>query len=145
MKLIILAHLLFSQPLVAAEDLSKCNIDVAGDPNNKPECYMAVPKALSANMKLGGWPKGTELKKSASESSPTLATLVESGHWTDEEIELTGKTQGEWAEVKLRKFKGKLESCDEARKEKWIKRGWIKALDKSGKPIIWKWLYSGLC
>ncbi len=137
--------LLLSLGTAFAEDLSKCNIDVQGDPDNKPECYKQFPTKLTAGMKLRGWPTNTILRKSPDDSAAKIAALGPSGHWTDEEIELTGKLEGEWAEVILRKFEKKMESCDDSQKEKWNKRGWIRSIDRTGKPIIWLWLYTGLC
>jgi uncharacterized protein YeaC (DUF1315 family) len=143
---ILVAHsaLLFAVT-VSAQPQGKCNIDKRDDPNNTIECYKEFPQSLSPHLKLGGWPKGTILKKAAEDSSVTLATLGEANHWADEEIEFTGKNSGEWAEVELRKFTKKFESCEESPKIKWTKRGWIKAKEKSGKSLVWKWLYNGLC
>lgn len=142
-KLLIIS--IFISLRATSADLSKCNIDTQGDPNNKPDCYKDFPATLKAGLTTKGWPDGTLLKSSPNEPSKTVAKLVTSGHWIDQEIEFTGKTDGVWAEVILRKFKTKMESCDAIQTEKWNKKGWIKAFDKTGKPIIWIWLYSGLC
>lgn len=138
LALALFLNLAFLQTVLA------CNIDNADDPSNTPDCYKEYPKKLTAGLRLHGWPNGLELKDKPSEKAKTLVKLGESSHWTDEEVELTGKTSGEWVEVHFLKLQGK-RGCEETPPLKQKTQGWIKGLDKNKKPLIWTWLANGLC
>ena len=122
-----------------------CNIDSPDDPSNKPDCYKEPLKTITKGERLHGWPKGLELKEKPEASAKTLATFNESAHWSDEEIELTGKTQGEWVEVIYFKMKSKKTDCESTPEVSTKTPGWIKGLDSKKKPLLWKWLFNGLC
>lgn len=128
--------------LLHAQD---CPVESMASGRPSLECYKDVPKKLTAHLKLAGWPKDTVLRKSASDSGEIVAKLGKSEHWSDEEIEFTGKFSGEWAEVELHKFEAKPESCEEDPLIKWKKTGWMRAKEKAGKVLVWSWLYTGLC
>ena len=95
--------------------------------------------------KYGGWMDGSQLKAEPTEKSKSLESLVISNHWSDEDLEFTGQTKGDWAEFNLIRYSKKLEDCEESRKEKYRKKGWLRVRDSNGKMNIWKWDYTGKC
>ena len=73
-----------------------------------------------------------DLKKNPNSSSKTIVRIKGEKF----NIIFTGKTKDVWAEVKVNEYK----SEDDIYNEKRIKNkynGWIKAIDKKGKPSVW--------
>ncbi len=58
-------------------------------------------------------------------------------------IQLTGDTQGNWAQVKVIRYPTKEDYCRGRKGEAQILKGWIKVLNNEGFPNIWS--YSDPC
>jgi hypothetical protein len=155
MRALIIVVTLALTPASAAQPTDKgpcpdpkaCCLELPSHPGNTPDCYKRPLKVkdVKAGDVVGGWPTGTTLHSAPGRGGTVLGKLTRAEHFGKHELRATGRRKGAFLEVDWVVFERKRQGCDDRAEVRSTVRGWVRATGAREVPLLWTWLYTGLC